>query len=410
MGRRPSHPLALVRILCITNVFPLPQDRGGAVRVLGTLRALAGAYEIHVLALRRPDTPDALVHQLGERLAASAEVFEPQPLRGSLVARWFEAVRRGMPPWILFEESEALGRRARELASDFDVVVVLDDFAGAYLQRIGVDVPVLIDKSNVLGASAVIEARAELGVRARLRAPLAILLSRRFEQMTLARANAVVVTSDAEDRRLRELYGRGADEVVPSAIDLPSQTPLPVDSRRIGWIGLLEYRPNRQGLIRFLEEAWEPLGREGYELHVAGAGVSPQVQALERFSGVRILGYVERLEELLRGLAAAVIPLWAGPGIKLKTLTLLGTGIPVAATPVAVEGLAVEDGRHCLVADTPAGLAAAIRRILDDRPLAERLAGEGRRLVAERYTWDVIGPAFVEAVERAARAVSAPTR
>jgi glycosyltransferase involved in cell wall biosynthesis len=89
---------------------------------------------------------------------------------------------------------------------------------------------------------------------------------------------------------------------------------------------------------------------------------------------------------------------------------LLGAGIPVAATPIAVEGIAVEDGRHCLVAETPAELAGALRRILTDRALAERLGHEGRRLVAQSYTWEVISPAFVEAVERAAGATQARTR
>jgi glycosyltransferase involved in cell wall biosynthesis len=399
-----------VRFLCLTNVFPLPQDRGGAVRVLGLLRALARAHEIHVLALRRADTPDLLVDKLREDLAATTEAFEPRPLRGSLVKRWLVAIRRGMPPWIEAEENEALGRRARELAGRFDAIIVLDDFAGAYLDRIQTVTPLIVDKSNVLGSSAKIEAQAAPGALARLRAPLAIALSRRFERRTIRRADAVVVTSDSEDNRLRKLYGRRADAVVPSAIDLPAETSYRIGSRTIGWLGLLEYGPNARGLVRFVHEAWEPLGHDGYELHVAGAGSPPEALRLERLPGVRLLGYVEQLDEFFGRIAAAVVPLWAGPGVKLKTLMLLGAGIPVAATPIAVEGIAVEDGRHCLVAETPAELAGALRRILTDRALAERLGHEGRRLVAQSYTWEVISPAFVEAVERAAGATQARTR
>jgi glycosyltransferase involved in cell wall biosynthesis len=397
-----------VRILCITNVFPLPQDRGGAVRVLGLLDALASAHDLHVLALGRA-TDGTHASELAERLEATVELFEPSPLPRSRTARWVRAIRAGMPPWIAGERSEALTRRVDELAPAVDVVVVLDDFAGLYLDWIDCRTSVVIDKHNVLGASAHAEARAEPGSIARLRAPLAVRLSRRFERRTLRRADAVVVTSDREDQRLRALYGRGADAVVPSAIDLPPPCPPPPGSRAVGWLGLLEYRPNARGLLRFVEEAWEPLGREGYELHVAGAGASAAVRTLERLPGVRVLGYVERLDKFFGKLGAAVVPLWAGPGIKLKTLTLLGAGIPVAATRVAVEGIAVEDGHHCLIADTPAELAAALRKILGDRALAGRLGEEGRRLVAERYTWEVVAPVFVEAVERAAGAARAST-
>jgi glycosyltransferase involved in cell wall biosynthesis len=398
-----------VRILCITNVFPLPQDRGGAVRVLGLLDALASAHDLHVLALRRA-TDGTLASALAERLGAAVELFEPSPLPRSTAVRWVRAILAGMPPWIAGERSQALAQRVHELATAVDAVVVLDDYAGIYLDRIPPGTRVVIDKHNVLGASAPVEARGEPGPIARLRAPLAVGLSRTFERRTLRRANAVVVTSEDEDRRLRTLYGRGADAVVPSAIDLPRESPLSPASRTIGWLGLLEYRPNSRGLLRFVEEAWEPLGHEGYELHIAGAAAPPAVRSLERLPGVRVLGYVADLDELLSRLAAAVVPLWDGPGIKLKTLTFLGAGLPVAATPVAVEGIAVEDGRHCLIAETPKMLVESIRRILADRALADRLAREGRRLVAERYTWEVIAPAFVETVERAAGSVHAPTR
>jgi glycosyltransferase involved in cell wall biosynthesis len=70
---------------------------------------------------------------------------------------------------------------------------------------------------------------------------------------------------------------------------------------------------------------------------------------------------------------------------------------------VAAEGLGAKDGRHCLIADDPAGLVAALHSILDDAALASRLATEGRQLVRDGFTWKTVDPRFVAVVERAAR-------
>jgi hypothetical protein len=58
------------------------------------------------------------------------------------------------------------------------------------------------------------------------------------------------------------------------------------------------------------------------------------------------------------------------------------------ATSLASEGLDVMDGRHVVLADTDAQLAASIVRLLRDRDFAVRVAREGRKLVRERYSWE----------------------
>ena len=57
-----------LRLLAITNEFPLPLDRGGPVRFFGLARALAAEHDVHMLALRRPSTTDALIDELSQVL------------------------------------------------------------------------------------------------------------------------------------------------------------------------------------------------------------------------------------------------------------------------------------------------------------------------------------------------------
>lgn len=400
-----------MKILAITNHFPLPQDMGGALRIFGLMRALADGHDLQVLALRRRDTSDALVAELGARVGAEVETFLPRKHHAgstvSSVNRWIKASRRGMPPWVLQQFHPELCRRAIQLTPGVSAVVLLDDYAGVYASRLSRLAPVVADKHQVAGWS-----RPQLGpLRDRMagapadivRDTLARRLTRRFERRVAREVTAMVVTSDEEAARFEEQYGQ-RPFTVPSAIELgPSFNCGKGGGRRIGWLGTHAYTPNAEGLVRFVDVAWDPMGSDGYELLVAGRNPTPVVGALERHEGVRMLGYVEDLSAFMAKLDAAVVPLWDGSaGAKLKTLTFMGAGIPLACTPVAVEALGAEHGRHCLIANDPQALAAALRSILDGSGLAARLSAGGRQLVRDNFTWETVAPRFVEIVERAA--------
>jgi glycosyltransferase involved in cell wall biosynthesis len=93
--------------------------------------------------------------------------------------------------------------------------------------------------------------------------------------------------------------------------------------------------------------------------------------------------------------------LWEGAGVKLKTVTLLGAGIPAAVTPIAVEGLAVEDGIHCLIRNDPHGLATATLQLLTNDSKAESIGAAARRLIAEKYTWPAVAKGLYKVVDSA---------
>lgn len=384
-----------MRLLAITNEFPLPLDRGGPVRFFGLARALAEAHDVHMLALRRPSTTAVLIDELARVLGGPVEVFDWPESSGG----WPQALRSGVPPWVRAQHSHELERRAHELAGHMDAVVVLDDYAAIYTPGLATHVPVVCDKSNVLGWSAG-DTQAAGGVKSRTHQRLSISLTRRFERAHLADAASLVVTSKDEADRLRALYGLDADAVVPSAVDLPPTSVRPGGTAAIGWLGTHEYEPNVEGLVRFVEEGWASLGSAGLRLLVAGGSPPAHVRDLGSQVGVEILGFVESLETLFAELSAAVVPLWSGAGVKLKTLTFMAAGIPVAGTPAAVEGIDGEPGRHYLVAEDPGGLATAARQLIDDPAGARRIGAEGRALVARDYSWPVVGAHFREEVER----------
>ncbi len=391
-----------MKLLLLTNEFALPVNAGGVRRQLGLLEALSARHDLHLLARQRErDTPAALVAELRERLGgATVEAFPARPetwATGKRVTaqRWARAIRDRQPAWTERSVSRPLVIRARELAPGFDAAITLDDTAHTYVERVGDLVPFVIDKHNVLAWSR----RVHGGLQPQAR--LEHWLVAAWERRTVGLAGATVVTSEDEAVRFRELYGRDPF-VVPSAIPPPAHVADPAAAPRdVVWLGDHRYAPNTDGLLRFAREAWAPLGETGARLLVAGREPTEAVRALTELPGVEILGFVDDLAALLGRCRAAVAPVWEGAGIKMKTLELMGAGLPVAGTTVAFEGIAVQHGVDGLVADDPSRLGAALAEVLDDPSRAAAVGHAAHARIVREHTWEHIISRYDDALEAA---------
>jgi glycosyltransferase involved in cell wall biosynthesis len=191
--------------------------------------------------------------------------------------------------------------------------------------------------------------------------------------------------------------GGGADVItVPNGVDPspepsgPPAGPRPGDPLRLLFVGSLNYEPNAQGLEWFAHEV-APRVRERLEIEIDVVGPGRRGPELP---GVTYLGRVEDVGSAYASAHAAVVPLRAGAGSRLKVVEALARGVPVISTSLGVEGYDVRDGEHALIADDPETLAERFA-LLDaslrgDRHLAGSLVAAGYAF-ARDYFWPRIG-------------------
>jgi glycosyltransferase involved in cell wall biosynthesis len=359
------------RVIAVSSFFPIPEDRGDPVRVSMFLQGLASASDLTLLVVRRPDTSPLDIQRLKELLPRADVLHFPPPKVGNRphhrAARWIRALVTGSPAWVQNRRSRELADRLSDAVNDADSVYFLGEAAGTYV-RSDYKAHRHWDKSNVLGASTALdvsEARAGLPW---LRASMISLVSRRYERRVLQAIDGISVTSDTESSRLQSLYGRRPDVVLPSAVQAPSWLPGYDSSGPVVlWLGSLRYASNLAGLDRFVHEGLDVLISAGLRLRVVGSGASDQLAArLSNTPGIEFAGYVADLGTCVQGARAGIVPLWSGAGIKLKSLTMLAYGLPVASTEIGWEGIP---------------LAAALKVSDDSRSLASAVANADQHVL-----------------------------
>ena len=175
--------------------------------------------------------------------------------------------------------------------------------------------------------------------------------------------------------------------VPPMAVAHP-----PNAAPRLLFVGYMHYPPNEEGAEFLVREVVPELRRVlGNTFDVRIVGRAPaRVHVLAGEPNVTVTGFVADLDTELRQADIAIVPLLSGAGTRIKILEAFAYCVPVVSTRVGAAGLAVEHGRHLLLADEPADLAEACGRLLRDETLRVQLVHEARELVEARYDWRLI--------------------
>ena len=84
----------------------------------------------------------------------------------------------------------------------------------------------------------------------------------------------------------------------------------------------------------------------------------------------------------------SIAPLRWGAGVKGKINQSMGLGVPVVATSLAVEGMALTDHEDVLVADEPGDFARALIELYESEELWNRLSENGIRKTRALYSID----------------------
>jgi GT2 family glycosyltransferase len=230
--------------------------------------------------------------------------------------------------------------------------------------------------------------------------------SRQQQELDLLRyAHLIVTVSEREKRLLAraapELEGQIAVWGHPVE---PRPTPRPfADRRDLLFLGsfFAERSPNEDALAFLVREVL-PLvvSRVDCRLHVVGYKAQETVSHLAS-ERVEIVGYAEDLTPWYDRSRVLVVPHRYSAGIPLKLCEGMARGLPAVVSELTALQLGVEDGKEVLVGRTPAELADAIVRLLQDEAAWNDVRASALDFVRRRHDPETLGRALDDLIAEA---------
>jgi glycosyltransferase involved in cell wall biosynthesis len=214
-------------------------------------------------------------------------------------------------------------------------------------------------------------------------------IARRYESWMFTPYARTVVVSDADRDELLGINPSLPIDVIPNGIDLDYFQLQSVEREPAAllFVGNYEYAPNVDAALHLAREILPQVQAQipGAKLWLVGNAPTPEMQALASES-IQVSGRVPDVRPYLAQATAFVCPLRLGAGIKNKVLEAMAMGCPLVATPLSVDGIAVQHEHDALIADD-AVIADATIRLLRDPNLQRTLSHNGRKIIEAQYSW-----------------------
>ena len=375
-----------MKILVLASRFPYPIEKGDKLRLYHQIRELSHAHEIILFALSDIRvSPDDFAEM--ERYCSRIYLF---PLKKTGTAwRVLRAWLRGLPLQVGYFRQPALKSRLQEIIARENpdhVYCQLIRMAG-YLE--GLDAPpATLDYMDAFSLGTL--RRAEKA--SRLLSPFLRMEARRvasWEKKVFSWFRHHTIIS-GQDRQVLEVESRDRIHIVPNGVDTNYFHPRPEGTQGydLVFVGNMGYHPNIVA-ARFLVRAVMPLVWEvapGVRLLIAGARPSAEVRSLagERVS---VPGWMADIRDAYAAGKVFVAPLFSGSGQQNKILEALAMGLPCITTPLVNNAIGAHPEREVLLADSAAGFASQILRLMHDTELAHALGAGGREMVCKNFSW-----------------------
>ena len=384
------------RVLFVSQHCPHGPTYGAQLRSLHIARILNAAFRTSMVLVPFAELEQPALKRVRSEFDLRGVFHLDRPAPGALA--W---LRRQADPFCEFATGGGLiGDGMKEfnrIAADHDLIWFHGIHVPAAMgRRTWPDAVLDIDDIQSQVHRGKMKQAASLG--SRLGAMHHHLVWKRRESVLLQRFGLVCVCSDPDKNYL------GGDErihCVPNGFESPVGEPAraPGIPPRIGFIGTLKYAPNIEGLKWFIREVWPRIKSVRGDARLRLVGTDTDAGIAREGDDIDGLGFVDNVEAEIASWTASVVPIKVGGGTRIKIAEAFSRKCPVVSTRLGAYGYALESGRDCMLADTPAEMADACLRLIGDTALADRMAERSWQRFQSEWSWDAIAPRVTRAVE-----------
>lgn len=209
---------------------------------------------------------------------------------------------------------------------------------------------------------------------------------KKWEIEQFKRIDYIFPVSVRDEKTIRNFAPNKKYYTINFGIDLkeyPKQT-IDLKSISLAFLGALDWIPNQEALLWFLENVWSRIDGyyEGLEFYIAGRKAPDWLIKKIKSYNVNFVGEVDSSKDYIIQHPIFVVPLMAGGGVRIKIIEQMALGRVIISTAIGAEGLEVMNGENIMIAETSDDFIRDIDYLLRN-PDGIRYISENARITVE---------------------------
>lgn len=211
---------------------------------------------------------------------------------------------------------------------------------------------------------------------------------KKFEDHILQSVDGVTCVSDIDKQYIESVSPNTPVVVTPNGLDIHQFHLTSLEEQylyTIFFLGSLDWIPNQQGIVWFLDKVWPLIIKKNPQIHLIIAGKNiPEWLMNRREKNVEYRSNIPDTKELYHRYAITIVPLLAGSGIRVRIIEGMAYGKCIVSTRIGAEGLPCEHQKDIMIADTPEDFAETILQLVQNPSFVKQIQTEARK-TAEKY-------------------------
>jgi len=378
----------------LTPYLPYPLLSGGQIRTYNLLKNLKDKHEITLFALIKQEKEKKYAKNLRrfcKKIVLLKRTRKPWHLRNILLA--------GVTPYpFLVTRNWPIGAQKiikKEIEKErFDLIHAETFYMMPNIPE--ADIPILLAEQTIeyLAFLDFTQKSKNLFLKAFLYFDVLKLLL--WEKFYWQKASRLVTMSQEDRQFIKKMIKKQIKiDIVANGVDIDwfekTKKRLP-KKPTVLFVGTFKWMPNIDAVEFLVERIWPSIKEKLPQAQLKIVGFSPtkKIKGYAKDSSVIVEGKIDDIRKAYQSTHVLLAPIRSGKGTRYKVLEAMATDTPVVATRLGVEGIDIIPGKHALVADSAKGLAYKTIKVLKNKSLQKKLAQAGKKLVSEKYNWEVI--------------------
>jgi len=213
---------------------------------------------------------------------------------------------------------------------------------------------------------------------------------RRFEMNILNKYDLLVPITERDASHYKSFGNKKPFLTVPSGYDTSLLVPQPeiIQYPSVFFIGTLDWFPNQEGLVWFVEKVWPMVLQRHPDLkfHVAGRNAPHWITKLfTNNPNINYLGEIDDAYQFINENAVMVAPLFSGSGMRVKIIEGMALGKTIVTTTIGAEGINITPGKNIFIEDDEEGFCNQIDKLVIDRVLFDEVGRHANLFVRDNY-------------------------
>jgi len=229
------------------------------------------------------------------------------------------------------------------------------------------------------------------------------ILTSRIEKMEVNMLNKydlLVPITERDGQKLNQLGNTKPSHTTPTGYEIDNLKPNHenINFPSIFHIGALDWSPNQEGIIWFLDNCWSIILKKMPNLKFYIAGRNAPDWFIEKIKqpNVEFCGEVESATEFINSKALMIVPLLSGSGMRIKIVEGMALGKTIISTSIGAEGIPAIHKDNILIANEIKDFSDEIISILNNKKSFLQIGINANTFISKKFNNLAISKSLID--------------